>query len=264
MRSSIHDVYRTWQVPFGTKTTTAMQAYIGCSGWHYRDWRGRFYPPGLPTSKWLSYYVERFRTVELNNTFYRMPTETAVANWAGQAPPDFLFAVKGSRYVTHTRRLRDCAESVGTFCETVRKLGTHLGPILWQLPPTLLRDDSLLTDFLAALPRDVSHTVEFRHGSWWGEPVYDLLRESGIAFCLYHMESTSTPVIATADFTYLRFHGPEIRYGGRYDSATLREWADGIRKNCAEISRAFVYFNNDIEAHAVANAEEFRTLLGSP
>jgi len=241
-----------------------MQAYIGCSGWHYDDWRGRFYPPELPRSRWLDYYVERFRTVELNNTFYRLPTEAAVAGWLRKASPGFLFAVKGSRYVTHIIRLKESEESVHTFCSRVEGLGPHLGPVLWQLPPSLHRDDARLRDFLSVLPSDFSHVIEFRHASWWTEPVYELLRQYGVAFCIYDMEATSTPVVSTADFTYVRFHGPEARYAGKYGTSLLREWADRIKEEGSELSRTFVYFNNDINAHAVENAEQFKTLLGSP
>jgi len=240
------------------------QTFIGCSGWHYEHWCGRFYPTRLPKSQWLSYYVTRFRTVELNNTFYRLPTESAVNRWAAHASPGFLFSVKGSRYVTHILRLRECATSVETFCDRVQGLGPYLGPILWQLPPSLGRDDALLEDFLSILPPDLSHTIEFRHSSWWMDSVYEILRRHGVAFCLYNMEATSTPVVSTADFTYMRFHGPESRYGGRYEDSSLQEWASLLREVSARVKRVLAYFNNDANAFAVENAEKLTTLLDVP
>ena len=241
-----------------------VQTLVGCSGWHYEHWRGRFYASELPKSRWLSYYVTRFRTVELNSTFYRLPTESAVAKWAAQATQGFLFAVKGSRYVTHILRLRDCSESVGSFNDRVRGLGPHLGPVLWQLPPSLRRDDALLEDFLATLPSNLSHTIEFRHSSWWADPVYEMLRRHGVAFCLYNMGGTSTPLVSTAGFTNIRFHGPESRYGGKYDSRSLEEWATRLKERGKDVTRVFAYFNNDANAYAIENAEELRTLLGAP
>jgi uncharacterized protein YecE (DUF72 family) len=241
-----------------------MQSFVGCSGWYYQHWRGRFYPPKLPKSRWLSYYVARFPTVELNNTFYRLPTESAIATWTKQAAPGFLFAVKGSRYVTHVLRLHDTASSVEVFCERLQALAPHLGPVLWQLPPSLRRDDALLEDFLAVLPTKLAHTVEFRHSSWWTDSVYALLHNHGIAFCLYSMESTSTPLINTADFTYMRFHGPASQYGGRYDDASLEQWASLLHRLDGSVKRAFVYFNNDANAYAVENAIWLRTLLDAP
>ena len=263
VRSSIHDAHRTWQVPFDSWTTMKIQAFVGCSGWHYEHWRGRFYPPLLPKSRWLSYYATRFHTVELNSTFYRLPTESAVANWANQAVPGFLFAVKGSRYVTHILRLRDSAASVGNFCDRMGGLATHLGPVLWQLPPSMRRDDTLLQDFLAVLPSHLAHTVEFRHPSWWTDSVYEMLHRHGVAFCLYNMEATSTPIISTADFTYIRFHGTGSRYEGKYEDASLEEWASVLQGLHGSVKQVFAYFNNDASAYAVENAERLRTLLGA-
>lgn len=172
--------------------------------------------------------------------------------------------MKGSRYVTHILRLRDCAANVESFCDRVQGLAPYLGPILWQLPPSLQRNDTLLEDFLSVLPSDLSHTIEFRHPSWWTDSTYEILRRHGVAFCIYNMEATSTPVVSTANFMYIRFHGPESRYGGRYDEGPLEEWASLLKGLDEEVKEVFAYFNNDANAFAVENAETFSTLLDAP
>jgi len=238
--------------------------HVGCSGWQYPAWRGRFYPVGLPTSRWLDFYCGQFNTVELNSTFYRMPSESTAAEWARGTPPEFVVAVKGSRYVTHVRRLNDVAGPVSDFVARISPLGTKLGPVLWQLPPGLARDDERLKRFLEVLPRSARHAVEFRHQSWWHEDVYALLREHAIALCLIDWPGFRSPVVATTDFIYLRFHGSGTLYGGLYGDDSLAWWAEAATTIATNPRTVYAYFNNDANACAVRNALTFRGLTARP
>lgn len=229
---------------------------IGTSGWVYPHWRRVFYPETLPQGGWFAFYASVFSTVEINNTFYRLPSEEAWRHWREAAPEGFVYAVKGSRFITHVKRLRPGPEPVELFTSRARLLGEHLGPILWQLHPGHRRDLDRLRSFLELLPRDVRHVFEFRHGSWFCEDVYALLREFGVGFCAYHMVDHATPLVATAGFAYMRFHGSGDLYGGLYRDEELREWAD--RLSALPVNEIFVYFNNDAFGNAVANA---RTLV---
>ncbi|HXF51281.1 MAG TPA: DUF72 domain-containing protein [Dehalococcoidia bacterium] len=229
---------------------------IGTSGWVYPHWRGVFYPETLPQSGWFAFYASAFSTVEINNTFYRLPGEDAWRHWHEAAPEGFVYAVKGSRFITHIKRLRPGSESIDLFTGRARLLGEHLGPILWQLHPGHHRDLDRLRSFLELLPRDLRHVFEFRHASWFSDEVYALLREFDAGFCAYHMVDHATPLVATADFAYMRFHGSGDLYGGRYSDDELRAWAD--RLSALPVEEVFVYFNNDAYGHAVANA---RTLI---
>ncbi|HEY8491842.1 MAG TPA: DUF72 domain-containing protein [Dehalococcoidia bacterium] len=237
------------------------QFRIGTSGWSYQHWRERFYPRGVPASRWLSYYAEHFDTVELNASFYRLPRESTWRGWAERAPEGFLFAVKASRLITHLQRLEGSQESVRALLDRARLLGPHLGPVLYQLPPGLQRDDARLAAFLEILPADVQHAFEFRHPSWFDEGVYALLRRFGAAFCMVDRGTFETPALATARFAYARFHGPQGWYGGDYDEGELREWAGRLRGLAAEVEAVYAYFNNDVNAFAVKNALRLRELL---
>ncbi len=238
------------------------QYRIGTSGWHYDHWRERFYPVKLPKSGWLEHYCQFFRTVEINASFYRLPTERAFASWRDGSPTDFVFAVKASRLITHYRRLRNVEEPLDTFLSRARILGHKLGPILYQLPPGLKRDDRVLGDFLALLPGNLLHAVEFRHSSWLHEEVYAILRAYGVAFCVISAPGRDYPPVATGSFAYLRFHGSQAMYGGSYSDEELEHWAR-ITRDLSGGSRAiFAYFNNDANAHAVFNALALADLLG--
>jgi len=238
--------------------------HVGCSGWQYPAWRGRFYPVGLPTSRWLDFYCGHFNTVELNSTFYRLPSESVAAEWARETPPGFIFAVKGSRYVTHVRRLNDVAGPVDEFVTRVSPLGAKLGPVLWQLPPTLARDDERLSAFLDILPRSVRHVIEFRHESWWHDEVYARLRAHNVALCLIDWPGHRSPVVATTDFIYLRFHGSESLYGGLYGDDALAWWVQAASTIATQRQTVYAYFNNDANACAVRNALTFRGLTARP
>lgn len=239
---------------------------VGLSGWSYAHWRdGVFYPPRLPASRWLESYAERFDTVEVNSTFYRLPRTEAVARWLEQTPPGFLFAVKASRYLTHVKRLRDLGPGLERFLERIEPLlgSPKLGPLLWQLPPTFRRDHERLADALARLPRELRHCLEFRDASWFVEETYALLREHGIALAIGDRPQVSDfqAYELTADWTYVRFHRGTRGLRGNYSDPELREWAERIRR--WSLSReVFAYFNNDWEGFAPRNAARLRRLLG--
>lgn len=239
----------------------AIRWWVGTCGWSYPHWRGRFYPPGLGQSRWLRHYADNFDTVELNATFYRLQSESAFRRWYAETPPGFLFALKASRYLTHYRRLGDAAQPLALFRERAVLLADKLGPILFQLPPDLRRDDGLLRSFLAQLPAGCRYVVEFRHASWYGEAVYDLLAEHEVAFCLHDFPGMASPLVATAPFLYARFHGEGGRYVGEYGAERLGDWARQIESLSVGRREAFAYFNNDTEAQAVRDALALRRAL---
>jgi uncharacterized protein YecE (DUF72 family) len=238
---------------------------IGCSGWNYASWRhGVFYPEGCPASRWLAYYARFFDTVEVNATFYRLPTVKGVQGWVDGTPEDFVFAVKMSRYVTHVKRLRELAPSMELFYGRIAPLvaSPKLGPVLWQLPPTFPRNDQRLAAALALLPPG-RHAFEFRHASWFVPEVMELLREHGVALVIGdrpEVHSFQTHEL-TADWTYVRFHAGTRGRRGNYSESELREWAGRLRS--WPVREAFVYFNNDWEGFAVRNASRLRELLGA-
>ncbi len=235
---------------------------IGTSGWSYPHWRGCFYPRSLPQAEWLSFYAERFSTVELNTTFYRLPNAESVAAWREATPPDFLFAAKVSRYVSHMKRLKDPAETLSRFLERVEGLGSKLGPLLVQLPPHWTCNEERLRAFLQAAGKGHRFAVELRNESWWSESVETILRANGSALCLFHLAGVWSPKVETADFVYFRLHGPGDAYSGRYDAVTLRRVADWCRDWRARNLDVFGYFDNDESAHAAANAAELIDLIG--
>ena len=228
--------------------------YIGTSGWHYDDWRGRFYPEKLPKPQWLEYYADHFSTVELNNTFYRLPSEKAVVNWNNNVPSDFVFSVKGSRFITHVKKLRDTGEAVGSFMSRMGALQKKLGPLLYQLPPGMHRNDDILEAFLSILPSGFRHVMEFRHETWLTEKVFDILRKHGTGLCVFDMPRLTCPVMATADFAYIRFHGHDSLYSSCYTNEELDNWAKNIVKLSKELKTVYIYFNNDVAGYALKNA----------
>jgi uncharacterized protein YecE (DUF72 family) len=239
---------------------------IGCSGWNYADWRGRVYPKGCPTSRWLEHYATLFDTVEVNSTFYRLARREAVARWVEQVPEGFVFAVKASRYLTHMKRLTDMAQGVERFYERIEPLveSPHMGPVLWQLPGNFQRDDERLSgalDALAAAPPS-RHTFEFRHPSWFTPDVYALLRERGVALAIG--DDPGRPFQTdevTADFTFVRYHYGHRGRNGNYSEAELDEQAQRLRR-LAEKAQVWAYFNNDWCGYAVANGRGMLRRLG--
>jgi uncharacterized protein YecE (DUF72 family) len=241
---------------------------IGCSGWNYAHWRnGVFYPPRCPASRWLAFYAEHFDTVEVNATFYRLPRTSTVARWVEETPDDFVLAVKTSRYLTHVKRLRDVPEHLPRLLEPLEPLvdSPKLGPLLWQLPPTFRRDLDRLAVTLERLPPGLRHAFEFRHPSWFGDDLYTLLREHGVALVIGDRREVRDfqTLQLTADFTYVRFHAGTRGVRGNYSPTELDEWAERLRAWSSEVD-VFAYFNNDWEGFAPANALGLRERLGLP
>src|SRR5579862_973682 len=242
------------------------QVRIGCSGWNYAHWRhGAFYPERLPAREWLRFYAQRFDTVELNNTFYRLPRRETVERWADETPPDFLFAVKVSRYLTHVVRLRDAAAHLVLLLERIDPLlgARKLGPLLWQLPPTFRRDDDRLAQALAELPRTLRHAFEFRHESWFAPEVLELLRSHGVALVIAdrpEIRGFQTHEL-TADFTFVRFHHGTRGQRGNYSDSELDDWAGRIGAWSQRVD-VYGYFNNDWEGFAPRNALGLKDRLG--
>jgi uncharacterized protein YecE (DUF72 family) len=229
---------------------------IGCSGWNYRDWRGDFYPERLPARRWLECYAERFDTVEVNATFYRLPTRETVARWAEQTPPGFSMAVKGSRYVTHVKRLAGMADGVARLYERLEPLieAGRLGPVLWQLPESFRRDDARLEAALGALAGRGRQAFEFRHPSWFATEVLDRLRAHGVALVIGdHPQRPFQARAATADFVYVRMHYGQRGRGGNYSRRELEAWAEQVVE-WRRRHEVFVYFNNDWRGLAPRNA----------
>jgi uncharacterized protein YecE (DUF72 family) len=229
--------------------------HIGCSGWNYQTWKDEFYE-GKPARLWLQHYARFFDTVEVNNTFYRLPLTTSVARWVEETPPQFLFAVKASRYLTHVRRLTDLGGGIERFYERLDPLvrTPKFGPVLWQLPATFRRDDDRLATALAALPPG-RHCFEFRHASWFVDPVYDLLRRRGAALVIGDRPEAKKfqSLELTTDWTYVRFHYGTRGRRGNYSERELEEWARRFEDWHGEVE-VFAYFNNDWEVFAVRNA----------
>jgi uncharacterized protein YecE (DUF72 family) len=235
---------------------------IGTSGWHYKHWCGPIYPEKCPPSEWFGRYAQSFDTVEINNSFYRLPTENALHHWRDAAPRGFCFAVKASRFITHIKRLRDPQNAIALFFSRVELLGPKLGPILFQLPPKWHVDAERLAEFLAVLPKSDRYAFEFRDESWNMPAVFDLLRRHKMALCIHDWFGSQAPMEMTTDFTYIRLHGPTGKYRGNYDQRLLRGWAERIGTWAADLSHIYVYFNNDQYGYAVNNAQALRQLLG--
>ena len=236
-----------------------MKCYIGTSGWHYEHWKGSFYPQGLPKTAWLEYYTRHFHTVELNNSFYHLPSEKAFNHWRISAPQGFIYSVKVNRLITHLKKLRDCVEPLTNFITRAQLLGDKLGPLLYQLPPGLKCNAQLLEDFIKILPRGKRHVFEFRDPSWFDEKIFDILSHYDCGLCIFDMPDFSSPVMVTCDFAYLRFHGSQSLYGGCYSDDELKSWADKIR--ALDVSTIYAYFNNDAGGFAIQNALTLKQLL---
>jgi uncharacterized protein YecE (DUF72 family) len=236
---------------------------IGTSGWHYKHWLGPFYPRELRAKDMLSWYMERFNTVELNNSFYRLPAAETFEAWRRATPSSFCFAVKGSRYITHRKKLHDPESTVARFMEPVQALRGKLGPILFQLPPHWSCDVPRLTAFLEALPPSHRYTFEFRDPSWHGPAVYRTLSRYNAAFCLYELDGFEAPYEVTADFVYVRLHGPGHKYQGDYSAKQLRDWAQRIVKWRQNLKAVYVYFDNDQAGYAAKNAAELKAMVSA-
>ncbi|HKV81040.1 MAG TPA: DUF72 domain-containing protein [Candidatus Sulfotelmatobacter sp.] len=240
-----------------------MHVHIATSGWHYKHWIGPFYPPDMRPAQMLRWYAERFDTVEINNSFYRLPAATALESWCRETPPAFCFAVKGSRYITHNRKLNDPESAQEKFISLVEKLGRRLGPILFQLPPSWKVNVDRLDQFLAALPRTHRYAFEFRNPTWNVAPVFEALRRHNAAYCIYELAGFQSPIEITADFAYVRLHGPGNKYQGDYSRQILRNWARRIEAWRRKLGHVFVYFDNDQAGFAPKNALELKKMIGA-
>jgi len=234
---------------------------VGTSGWSYRHWRGVFYPAGLPTSGWLPYYAERFPCVEVNSSFYGLPREETVRSWAAGVPAGFRFALKASRFITHRKRLNDCALPLSRLMSAAEGLGPHLGPILFQLPPAWRLDLGRLATFLAVLPAGFRFALELRDPDWHRPAVYDLLDRHGVATCRFHLAGFESPDVVTGGWCYVRLHGPGAAYCGSYSETDLRRWADRARAWRRAGMDVYLFFDNDEAGYATLNAQRLRALL---
>lgn len=241
-------------------------ARIGCSGWHYKSWRGVVYPDELPTASWLHAYSRRLPTVELNNSFYRLPSEQTFAAWRAQVPRGFVFALKASRFLTHIKRLRDPEEPLLRLFTHAKPLGPTLGPVLYQIPPRWCPDADRLEMFLASLPERLSptsrqrihHVLEIRDPRGYEPWVIELLIQYRVTLCVHDMPGSESPMIAAGPIVYIRFHGYGAKYGGSYPDEVLDEWAAWIRRAQAAGRDVYAYFNNDLHGYAVYDAERLR------
>lgn len=236
---------------------------VGTSGWVYSHWKGNFYPDDLPQDRWFEHYAERFDTVEINNTFYHLPPDKDFDSWSEQAPPNFLYAVKGSRYITHMKKLKNPEDAVGKFVSGARRLKKHLGPILWQLPPNWHANPDRLERFARRIPDDLAHAFEFRDPDWFNEEVKAVLQERGHNFVIFALPELECPHWVTADPVYLRFHGSLEKYVGRYGEDGLKPWMERIQAWREEGYDVVAYFNNDEKANAVKDAHTLLDLLSS-
>ena len=234
--------------------------YIGTSGWHYESWLGPFYPERYPKPKLLGFYAGVFAAAEINLSFYRLPSETAVATWRDTTPDGFLFAWKAHRVITHYRRLTNPEEPIANVFGRMSGLGPKGGPVLFQLPPRFKVNRERLAAFIEALPNGGRYVFEFRDPSWYADTILDLLRDTGCALCISDHAHAPAPWVATADFVYVRGHGPSGRYHGSYDDAALAEWARNAEAWCREGRDVFSFFDNDIKAAAPADARRLAAL----
>jgi uncharacterized protein YecE (DUF72 family) len=253
-----------------SKSQKEGSAHIGTSGYNYPHWwNGVFYPSDLPQNRWLEFYAGKFETVELNVSFYRLPPKKVFEAWYRRTPNGFLFSVKGSRFITHIRKLKDCREPVSLLFDHASALKEKLGAVLWQLPPQFPFKKERLEEFcvlLSTLPRskDLRHTFEFRDPSWYCREAFRVLEEFQFAFCIAHGSGLPLTEQVTSDFVYLRLHGGQTRYGSDYSGKELGQWAEKIGRWRKKGKNVFVYFNNDAYGFAVKNGLVLEKIVSGP
>ncbi|KKL89571.1 hypothetical protein LCGC14_1913360 [marine sediment metagenome] len=235
--------------------------YIGSSGFYYEHWKNRFYPKDVKPKGYFEYYQKYFNTVEINNTFYKLPSKKVILHWKNEANKDFIFSLKASRFITHIKRLKEPKKHITLFLNRVKHLKPHLGPILFQIPPNWHLDIKRLENFLKTLDKNYKYAFEFRDKSWLTKPVSSLLKKYEKAFCIYNLEGFQTPLEITANFVYIRLHGPKKAYSGSYSKIALQKWAKIIKNFQKDKLDVFCYFNNDERAYAIKNALELKKLL---
>lgn len=231
---------------------------IGCSGWFYLHWQGKFYPQELKTSQWFDFYSKKFGTVEINSSFYHFPQEKTVKNWAKKAPADFTYTVKANRFITHIKKFKKSKKLVKDFYKVTSHLEEKLGAILFQLPPSLHFKTKKLEEIVSQLNPEKENVLEFRHDSWWNQEVYDKLKENNIAFCVVSAPQLPEDVKITAKHAYFRFHGKKW-YATNYSKKELKDWAEKMKKTRAK--KVYAYFNNDYNAFAPKNALQLKKIL---
>ena len=235
--------------------------HIGTSGWHYEHWKGPFYPEDLSKQDFLDYYAEHFHTVEINNSFYQLPSEKALIRWRDSVPPGFIFAVKASRYITHMKKLKDPEEPVSVFLERISILGEKLGPILFQLPPKWNFNHRRLEAFLEGLHPGYRYAFEFRDPSWFDATAYDALGKHGATFCIYDFSGRLSPKKVTSGLIYIRLHGPSGPYQGQYGTDELAGWADDLLSWAKEGKEIYCYFDNDQAGYAAQDALRLKAMM---
>jgi uncharacterized protein YecE (DUF72 family) len=243
-------------------TAAPDRVHVGCSGWVYRHWKGGFYPAELSQKRWFEHYARDFDTVEINASFYRVPLISTFEGWREKAPPGFRYAVKANRFMTHMKKLIDCEQPLAEFIELARRLGPTLGPILYQLPPSLHKDLQRLDAFLKRLPGDLEHLVEFRHRSWYEPDVLELLDAHDAGFVTHDLKGLISPRWASGRTAYVRFHGTGGKYRGSYSDEAMADWADWLLEQRAAGRSAWAYFNNDIGGDAIEDARTLKRLVG--
>jgi uncharacterized protein YecE (DUF72 family) len=248
----------------GRSMLTANHIHIGTSGWSYEHWKGTFYPMDLPNNQMLAYYSRHFSSVEINNSFYQLPKKQALARWRETVPEDFLFTAKASRYITHLKKLKNPAEAIHTYLDRICMLEDRLGPILFQLPPRWHFNGERLEAFLGILSKDFRYAFEFRDRSWLNCQTFELLSHYNAACCIYDLDGYLSPMEVTANFAYVRLHGPDGSYQGSYDDKTLEDWAENFSAWSEQGKEVFCFFDNDQCGYAVHNAHYLQSLLNRP
>ena len=235
--------------------------HIGTSGWHYKHWVGTFYPERTPASKMFAFYCERFDTVELNNTFYCLPKPSGLERWRDASPPNFCFAAKGSRFITHMKKLKDPEAALAKYFDAIEKLHEKLGPILFQLPPGWTFDADRFGAFLKALPPHHRYAFEFRNQTWDNPQAYELLAKHNAVYCMFDLAGYQSPMHISVDISYIRLHGPGGKYQGSYSDHALRGWAKHIENWSNRLKAIYVYFDNDDSGYAAHNALRLKEML---
>jgi uncharacterized protein YecE (DUF72 family) len=235
--------------------------HIGTSGWQYRHWKGVFYPKELRQQDWLAYYAERFDCVEINSSFYGLPTTETIARWCASVPPEFIFSVKAPRRITHFKKLKNCEAELEELFRRLQAFGPHLGPVLFQLPPRWRCNIHRLERFLAGLPSEPRLVFEFRDPSWHNDDVYELLASRSMAFCIFDSGDFTAPLVDRGDLVYVRLHGPRAAYVGSYRAPRLRIWVDHAQAWNRRKKQVFLFFDNDERGYAVKNGTRTLGLL---
>ncbi|MBX9853337.1 MAG: DUF72 domain-containing protein [Cytophagaceae bacterium] len=237
-----------------------MKSYVGCSGYNYREWKGKFYPADLPQSKWLEYYTRHYNTIEINASFYKMPTEKGLQKWYNGVPEDFKFSIKANKIITHYRRFKNTEEQIKIFYEAAEKgLRDKLSCVLFQFPPSFKYEPEVLENIINQLSDEFTNVLEFRHASWWNEKVYSALKKKKIIFCSVSIENLSEELIKTSPVSYIRFHGKPELYKSPYSNAELKKWAENIKEQ--KFKENYIYFNNTWFLAALENAVTLQKML---